>query len=90
MGQAAGQAPHTLEATAILADGSVYHYTCNPPSQVVLDKNKIRCMGIELGCRDDREVLIIPAATYKRHGYDIRPASIQATSEYLMRRLGRN
>lgn len=62
------QTPHLMEHTRLLGNSKVFHYTCNPPSLKILQKYGIESIGKNLGCRDDREVLLIPAEAYVRFG----------------------
>ena len=83
------QTPHLLEHTAYLPNG-IFHYTCNPPEQRILDRYKIECIGNELGCRDNREVLLIPEKVFKKFGISINPsnpASLKIATEGLLRRM---
>ncbi len=81
------QKPHSLEYTAILNDGRVFHYTCNPPSNEILTKHGIEAIGNKFGCKDSREVLLIPKSLYKSYGYVVRESDIKIVSEQLLRRL---
>ncbi len=58
------QTPHSLERTRLLKNGSVFHYTCNPPSRDILEKYGITGVGASFGCRDNNEVLLIPKEVY--------------------------
>ncbi len=80
------QRTHALEHTKVMKSGVVFHYTCNPPSQAILDRNGIRCIGESLNCLDDREVLLIPSTLYGQYGYRLDD-SIRITSENLLTRL---
>ena len=80
------QRTHALEHTKLMANGNVFHYTCNPPKMEVLEQNGISCIGHDLNCLDDREVLLIPSGLYSRYGYNIDSA-IRITSENLLTRL---
>jgi hypothetical protein len=82
------QKPHSLEHTAILSSRQVFHYTCNPPDQKILDRYRIKAIGDQFGCKDPREVLLIPERVYKSHGLPVRDTDIQAVSEVLLRKLG--
>lgn len=84
------QIPHSLEQTIINYDGNnrVFHYTCNPPSQKVLDRFGIQAIGEQFGCGDPREILMIPERVYAKHGYIVRKDDIKIVSETLLRRLG--
>jgi hypothetical protein len=81
------QTPHSLEHTTII-DDYVFHYTCNPPSKSILDKYKIQQIGGDYGCRDPREVLMIPINVYKKFNIPVSPADIKITSEQLLRKMG--
>ena len=83
-----GQNPHSLEYTKALESG-VFHYTCNPPSGEKLRKLNIICLGDDLGCRDNREVLIIPYSVFEREGIPLSKdsESLKIASENLLRRL---
>ncbi len=82
-----GQKPHSLEHTALIASkGVVWHYTCNAPSQEVLDDNGIEAIGASYGA-DPREVLLILVNVYEQHGYAVRKSDLTITSEQLLRRL---
>lgn len=78
------QKPHSLEGTWIAGD-YVRHYTCNPASTEYLRENEIIMMGAELGCRDSREVLLIPRNAYNKRGLPVRASDAQIISETLMR-----
>ena len=83
------QKPHSLEYTYPLKDGRVFHYTCNAPEKRTLDSYGIDCIGISLGCEEDREVVLIPAELFKKKGIKI-PTDLSAltiTAENLLRRL---
>jgi len=84
------QKPHSLEYTKELADGRVFHYTCNPPSMEVLDRFNIKAIGDSLGCVDPREILVIPSEVYRNHGYMVRRDDLQIVSEHLLRDLSRS
>lgn len=66
-----GHTPHSLEdfPVFISSQNVIIHYTCNAPSQEVLDRNKIVCLGAAYGCVDPREVLQIPLELYQRKGF---------------------
>lgn len=82
------QKPHSLEGTWIAGD-HVRHYTCNPPSSTYLNSLGITQMGIELGCEDPREVLLIPKSVYQERGFHVKDTDIGIISESLMRNLTR-
>jgi len=79
---------HKLEGTKILRSGVVYHYTCNSPSQKVLDNNGIYAIG-DLFNRDSREVLIIPVNLFEREGIPFSQDEniLTINTENLLRRL---
>jgi hypothetical protein len=82
------QNPHDLEKTVILRDEKkVWHYTCNPPDLKFLKKFKILPIGDRYGCRDAREVLLIPFSAYATYGLSIRDSDIKAMSEVLLRKI---
>tara|TARA_Y100000034_G_C6904401_1_gene419223 strand:+ start:614 stop:883 length:270 start_codon:yes stop_codon:yes gene_type:complete len=58
---------HKLEGTKVLDSGAVWHYTCNAPSQKVLDFYNISTIG-DIYSRDSREVLIIPSEAFENEG----------------------
>ena len=62
---------HGLEYTAPLSDRRVFHYTCNAPSEDILEKYDIQCIGKSLGCEDDRGVLLIPFEVFEQEGVPI-------------------
>lgn len=53
-----GHIPHSLENITKIKGDKVIHYTCNAPSQKILDKNGVECVGSDYGCADNREVVI--------------------------------
>ncbi len=61
-----GHTPHALEYFPLFVSSGNYliHYTCNSPSLEILNKNNIKTRGNQFGCKDDREVLEIPAELY--------------------------
>ncbi len=77
--------PHIFEGTIITGD-YVFHYTCNAPSEEVLEKYNIILKGHELGM-EKREILLIPHKVYEQFGYVVRPEDITITSENLLRKL---
>jgi hypothetical protein len=82
------QNPHDLEKTVILRDEEkVWHYTCNPPDLKVLKKFKILSIGDRYGCRDVREVLLIPFSAYEKYGLPICDSDIKTISEVLLRKI---
>jgi len=81
------ESTYLFKHTALLRNGMVFHYTCNPPSQHVLEKYDIMPIGDVFGCSDPREVLLIPAKIYSKYGYVVREEDIVITAENLLRRL---
>lgn len=83
-----GQKPHSLEYTAALASG-VFHYTCNSPKKEILDKYGIKCIGKDLGCSDDTEVLIIPYEAFQKENIPISKDSnlLKIAAENLLRQV---
>jgi hypothetical protein len=66
-----GHKPHSLEYLPVFICSENYflHYTCNPPSDEVLTKNKIGQRGEDFGCVNPNEVLKIPLETYHKKGF---------------------
>ena len=83
------QKPHSLEHSFLLGDGRVFHYTCNPPPQKVLDHYNIITIGNEYGCSDPREVLLIPIGVFEQEGIPIPQDTniLKINAENLLRRL---
>jgi len=83
-----GQKPHSLEYTKALASG-VFHYTCNSPSEFILKKLKIKCLGNDLGCTKDNEVLLIPYKVFLKEGIMVSEDQelLKIASENLLRRV---
>ncbi|MBU2639443.1 MAG: hypothetical protein KKG75_01910 [Nanoarchaeota archaeon] len=80
--------PHTLERTALIrGKGCVFHYTCNPPDQEVLDRYGIGAIGSNFGCGDPREVLTIPTSVYEMLGLSFDGDDLRVVSETLLRKL---
>lgn len=48
-----GHKPHSLEYFPIFinSENQIIHYTCNSPSDKVLDKNNIEKIGDSFGCK---------------------------------------
>lgn len=86
------QKPHSLEYTFLLNDRSVFHYTCNPPKQEILDEYEIQCVGKQAGCDDDREVLIIPSRVFEEKGIPLIEDKnvLKINSENLLRIIERS
>lgn len=84
-----GHKPHSLEYMPIVIGENVMHYTCNAPSQKILDKNDIGSLGDKFGCASPREVLRIPKKLYLKNGLtEFGDRNIlQLNSENLMKRL---
>ena len=82
------QRSSSLEYTKLLASGAIFHYTCNAPSQEVLDHYKISTIGNAFD-RDPREVLIIPSIVFEREGIPIpeNQDSLKIEAENLLKRL---
>jgi len=82
------QGLHELEYTGILSNGDVPHYTCNSPSQEVLDYFGILAIGDRFN-RDPREFLIIPSAVFEGEGIPIPQDEniLTINAENLMKRL---
>lgn len=80
---------HGLEYTIALSDGKVFHYTCNAPTHDILNKYHIKCIGKNLGCEDDRGVLLIPFEVFEQQGIPIPEdkRSLTIHAENLLRRL---
>ena len=66
-----GHKPHSLEYFPIFinSENQIVHYTCNSPSDKVLDKNNIKKMGCSFGCVNSNEVLKIPFGLYAKKGF---------------------
>lgn len=66
-----GHKPHSLEYFPIFSESlnSFVHYTCNSPSDEVLESNGISTLGQDFGCKDCREVLKIPLNLYLSKGF---------------------
>jgi len=66
-----GHKPHKFDSFPIFIRGknAIIHYTCNAPSQEVLDKYGIESIGQKFGCADTREVLQIPKSIYDKAGF---------------------
>ena len=77
---------HKLELSAVLESGDVLHYTCNAPTQEVLDKHGIGAKGEAYGA-DPREMLLIPGRVYKKYGIPKRQADVAIQTESLLTRL---
>jgi hypothetical protein len=83
---------HGLETTAYIKSiDSVFHYTCNPPSDDILNKHNIKPIGINFNCGNNREVLIIPKELFDKFGYSVSDDKniLTMNSEYLLRDLER-
>jgi len=65
-----GHKPHVLEGITRYSkeDNAFIHYTCNAPTQEVLDMYGIEAIGQEYGCINSREVLKIPLRVYLDEG----------------------
>ena len=61
-----GHIPHSLEKETHFDGDSLafIHYTCNAPSNRVLERWGISAVGHNYGCSRDREVLQIPLDVY--------------------------
>lgn len=77
-----------LEDTYQLSNGSVFHYTCNAPSQKVLDDYGISAIGGGFD-RDAREFLLIPSEVFEKKGIPIPEDKniLTIEAENLLRRL---
>ncbi len=88
MSKKIGQTIHALEHTKLIKSiDAVFHYTCNPPSKDVLSQLEIKTIGDDFGCRDAREVLLIPITVYEKLGYVVRDSDLPIVSEQLLRSL---
>jgi len=67
----AGHNPHSLEYFPIFinSENQIIHYTCNSPSDKVLDKNNIEKIGDSFGCVNSNEVLKIPLGLHTKKGF---------------------
>lgn len=85
-----GQKPLALEYSGLISSTQeVFHYTCNPPAHAILDKYAIRAIGNAFGCRDPREVLMIPVDVYNKNNIPTENISNWTlVSEQLLRKLG--
>jgi hypothetical protein len=55
-----GHVPHSLEnITGFFDENKVIHYTCNAPSEEVLDRNNVQQVGHDYGCANNKEVVIM-------------------------------
>ncbi|HLC77994.1 MAG TPA: hypothetical protein VJH92_02625 [Candidatus Nanoarchaeia archaeon] len=81
--------PHSLDYTHVLSDGRVIHYTCNAPSMSILSRHGVMCVGNDYGCRDSREVVIIPSNLARKYGiiYPFEDNVARINAEKIMRRL---
>ncbi len=86
-----GHIPHSLESLRVFDStrNILTHYTCNAPSQEVLDRYNIVCIGDKFGCSDKREVLEIPLELYTQEGWQLHEDEnlIKINLEKLMRDL---
>ena len=66
-----GHTPHKLECFPfyLSSSDSIIHYTCNSPSEKVLERYFIRQRGDEFECANKKEVLEIPFSIYKKFGF---------------------
>ncbi len=66
-----GHKPHSLEYFPISIHSGNYfiHYTCNSPSDGVLDKHDIGKKGNDFGCINSNEVLKILFELYTKKGF---------------------
>ncbi len=84
-----GHTPHSLEYLPIISDGAIKHYTCNAPSQCVLDKFGVKSIGDKFGCANLREVVEIPLRFYESQGFKMTQDKFQLilNLEILIKRL---
>ena len=61
-----GHEPHSLEYLPMYLEskGIFIHYTCNAPEEKILEKNGIEMLGLNFGCANRKEVLVIPEKIY--------------------------
>lgn len=80
---------HSLENRTHISNGFVWHYTCNAPELEVLARAGIDPIGDRYGCKDSREVLLIPQGLYKKYGLRLTNDSLllPLQSEILLRKL---
>ena len=66
-----GHNPHSLEYLPIFihSESQILHYTCNSPSDRVLDKNNIKKVGDSFNCVNSNEVLKLPFGLYTKKGF---------------------
>lgn len=85
-----GHNPHSLEYMPVITNKTIMHYTCNAPTEEILQKFGIEIIGDKFGCINPREVVKIPFEVYKKQGFQIPQDKDQLTinCELLMRRLG--
>lgn len=65
-------------------DQGILHYTCNAPSDEVLEASGVKAIGKIFGV-GGREVVLIPKEEFEKRG--IKPGTIEA--ENLLRDMGR-
>ncbi len=87
-----GHLPHELENIFPLIsekNKQVTHYTCNAPSEEILEQAGIKAIGGMFGCAINREVVKIPFSFYENPGRvpEERQQLILA-SEKILRDLG--
>ena len=84
-----GHQPHSLEYMPIISEGAIKHYTCNAPSQCVLDKFGVKSIGDKFGCANLKEIVEIPVRLYESHGFKITQDKFQLilNLEILIKRL---
>lgn len=85
-----GHLPHSLEKLTeyIPEDRNFIHYTCNAPSQEVLDRYGIVSVGNDYGCKDNREVVKIPLKLYlERFSFTDKQSVLIINLENLLRKL---
>jgi len=86
-----GHTPHSLEGVAgfIRSKNIILFYTCNAPSQKVLNKYGIVTSGDKFGCANPREILQIPLSLYNKAGfYDLDDKEVlEINVETLIRNL---
>jgi len=66
-----GHKPHSLEYLPVFinSENSFFHYTCNAPSNKILNANNIVVKGNDFGCVNFKEVLKIPLGLYLKKGF---------------------
>lgn len=88
-----GHTPHSLEKKFPKYYESlkaIVHYTCNAPKKEILQKHKIKPIGKDFGCIDERELLEIPLELYLKKGFRGKEKNVLSINcEKLMRDLSK-